>query len=101
VQTFFPFFKTLKPFFRMTSEMIEKFVEAEGRSEASINIYFKQRSTVTGLFIKTPDYKELKSKNFWRIVTKADIEVWKKTRNMNLVKIFNGTEFTKLSEAKS
>lgn len=85
----------------MTVDMIEKFVEADGRDETAINIHFKQRSTVTGLFVKTPDYKDLKSKNFWRIVSKADFEQWKKTRNMNLVKIFNGTEFTKLAEAKS
>ena len=44
------------------------------------------------------DYDELKSKNFWRIVTSSNIEVWKKTKDMNLARIFNGMEFTRLSE---
>lgn len=85
----------------MTMDMIEKFVEAEDRKGHLINIHFKQRNTVTGLFIDTNDYKDLKLKNFWRIVPKTNVEQWRKTRNLNLAKIFNGTEFTKLAEAKN
>ena len=84
----------------MTTDMIEKFVEADEHKGHLINIHFKQRSTVTGLFIDTNDYKDLKAKNFWRIVPQTNVEQWRKTRNMNLAKIFNGTEFTKLAEAK-
>ena len=43
----------------MTSEMIEKFVEGKGRKDAAVNIHFKERSTITGLFIRTADYGEL------------------------------------------
>ena len=82
----------------MTSEMIEKFVENKGRKDNPINIHFKERSTVMGLFIRTSDYGELKSKNFWRIVSHGNIEEWKKTKNMNLARIFNGMSFTRLSE---
>jgi hypothetical protein len=85
----------------MTTDMIEKFVEAEGRKGHLINIYFKQRNTVTGLFINTNDYKDLKAKNFWRIVPKNNIEQWNQTKSLNFAKIFNGTEFTKLSEVKN
>ncbi len=35
---------------------------------------------------------------FWRIVTNTSIETWKKTKDVNLAKIFNGTEFTRLAE---
>ena len=82
----------------MTSEMIEKFVEHKGRKDSAINIHFKERSTVKGLFIHTADYVELKSKNFWRIVSDGNIEEWKKTKNMNLARIFNGVSFTRLTE---
>jgi hypothetical protein len=50
-----------------------------------------------GMFINTGDYDDLKSKNFWRIVTGSNIDNWKKSKDMNLARIFNGAEFTKLS----
>ena len=82
----------------MTSEAIVKQVESEHNSEKTLNIHFKQRNSVKGLFIMGNDYKDLKSKNLWRIVTNANIEPWKKTRDMNLARIFNGVEFTRLTD---
>ncbi|MBK5271793.1 MAG: short-chain dehydrogenase [Bacteroidia bacterium] len=82
----------------MTNEAIIKFIETKNHSDKSVLIHFKQRSTITGLFIKGNDYDELRSKNFWRIVTNANIEVWKKTKDMSLARIFNGMEFTRISE---
>lgn len=78
--------------------MIEKFIESKNRKDNAVNIHFKERSTVTGIFIKTPDYNELKSKNFWRIVNHIHIEEWKKTQNMDLARIFNGLSFTRLTD---
>lgn len=83
----------------MTNEAIVKHVEAKSNSEKMLNIHFKQRNTITGLFIRTNDYEELRSKNLWRIVTKLHIDEWKKTKDISLCRIFNGTEFTRLSEA--
>jgi hypothetical protein len=82
----------------MTNELIEKYVAPRQQKEKEIKIHFKQRSAVTGLFIRGNDYDELRSKNFWRIVTNANIGNWKKTNDINLAKIFNGSEFTKLTE---
>lgn len=84
----------------MTSEAIVKQVESTNNSEKALNIHFKQRNTIKGLFIMGNDYKDLKSKNLWRIVTNANIEEWKKTKDMNLARIFNGIEFTRLSDDK-
>jgi hypothetical protein len=82
----------------MTNEMIEKFIGQRKIKGGQVNIHFKQRGTVTGLFIQTEDYSELKAKNFWRIVSTSKVEEWKKTKNINLARIFNGAEFTRLSE---
>jgi len=82
----------------MTNDAIIKHVESKNSAEKILNIHFKQRNTITGLFIKGNDYEDLRSKNFWRIVTNANIEQWKKTKDINLCRIFNGTEFTRLSE---
>ena len=53
----------------MTPEAIVKYIETKNHTEKALNIHFKTRSTITGLFIKGNDYKELQAKNFWRIVS--------------------------------
>ena len=82
----------------MTNEAIIKQIEGKDLADKMLNIHFKQRNTVTGLFIRTSDFDELKSKNLWRIVTKLHVDEWRKTKDINLCRIFNGTEFTRLSE---
>jgi uncharacterized membrane protein YheB (UPF0754 family) len=82
----------------MTAEMIEKFIENKNRKGTAVNIHFKERSTVTGLFINGLDYDELKAKNFWRIVSSTNADQWKQTKDMNLARIYNGLSFTRLSE---
>jgi hypothetical protein len=85
----------------MTPEMIENFVTNKIKKGAKVNIHFKDRNTVTGLFIHTGDYDELKSKNFWRIVNQQHVEQWKETKDVNLARVFNGASFTRLSEEAS
>jgi hypothetical protein len=84
----------------MTNDVIEKFIEKKVKKHARVNIHFKQRSTLKGVFLQTKDYEELKSKNFWRIVTETNNEEWNRTGDTNLARIFNGAEFTRLSEAE-
>ena len=79
--------------------MIEKFIENKGREDVAVNIHFKERSTVNGLFVRGADYNDLKYKNLWRVVSNAKIEEWNKTKNIDLSRIFNGLSFTRLSEA--
>lgn len=82
----------------MTPEMIEKFVTPKIRKREPVRIHFKDRNAVTGLFIHTTDYEELKSKNFWRIVNRQHATEWEETRDIHLSRLFNGASFTKLSE---
>jgi hypothetical protein len=83
----------------MTNEQIEKFFSSDAKFNSLIRISFKTRNAVVGIFIQTPDFNELKSKNFWRIVSEANYEQWKKSKDYNLVRMFNGAEFTKLAVA--
>ncbi len=82
----------------MTNDKIEKFIECKPKNNAKASIHFKQRATVKGLFIRTDDYEELKSKNFWRIVSDSKVEEWEKTKDTSLARIYNGAEFTRLSD---
>lgn len=82
----------------MTNDMIEKFIGGTKQSNPKANIHFRQRETFKGMFIRTNDYDELKSKNFWRILSISKLEEWEKTKDLSLARIFNGTEFTRLSE---
>ena len=68
----------------MTNEQIEKVMDAH-LDKSTITIYFKTRSTIKGIFIKTPDYTELKE--------------YQTTKDTGLARIFNGTEFTRLNVA--
>lgn len=80
----------------MTSEVIEKFVESKDPNGKLTSIFFKQRSTIHGMFIQGRDYQEMKAKNFWRIVNESRLEEWKKTNDINLTRLFSGNDFAKL-----
>jgi hypothetical protein len=82
----------------MTNDQIEKFLGNHPENlNKPVKIYFRARNTLEGIFIKSNDYAELKSKNFWRIVTGTNLEPYKKSKNINLARMFNGAEITKLS----
>jgi hypothetical protein len=82
----------------MTIEQIEKFVENETIPQTkSVKIDFKKRNSIRGLIVQANDYTDLKAKNFWRIVTSANLKDWQKSKNVEYAKIFNGSEFTRLS----
>ncbi len=80
----------------MDNVSIEKFLETKSSARV-VNVHFKDRSTVTGLFVNLRDYDELKAKNFWRVVNVKHIEQWEQTGNMELSRLFNGASFTKLT----
>lgn len=82
----------------MTVEQIETFIERETIPQGKlIRFELKKRNPVRGLIVKERDYDHLKSKNFWRIVTQSNIAAYKKTKDINLARIFSGTDFSKLS----
>jgi hypothetical protein len=78
----------------MTIEQIERFIGAERRGFSRIAL---KARIVEGIFIKAPDFLELKKKNFWRIVTVNKMEEYQRSKDINLSRIFNGQEFTKLA----
>lgn len=82
----------------MSIEEIEKFLDTKTVAQQSyVKIDFKKRDSIYGLFLQGNDYKDLKSKNFWRIVTRPHFDEWKKSKNVNLAKIFSGSEFSRLT----
>ena len=80
----------------MTGEQIEKFLQPEFLDRTCIQISFKSRQGIKGIFIKLKDFSDLKSKNLWRIVTESRIEEYNKSKDANLARIFNGSEMTRL-----
>jgi hypothetical protein len=83
----------------MNIDDIEKFLQKNSADPGYVKISFKKRDDVYGLFVKDRDYGHLKSKNFWRIVTRLHFAEYEKTGDMSLAKIFNGSEFSRLSIA--
>ncbi len=84
----------------MVNELITKFLEPAHLAKTSVKIEFKKRNTIVGIFVNSPDYEDLKAKNFWRIVSETHIPEWKKTNDNKLAKIFSGSEFTRITVAK-
>jgi hypothetical protein len=82
----------------MNIEQIERFI---GAGQDCFSKIFLKARTVEGIFIKAPDFAELKKKNFWRIVTITKMEEYKRSKDINLSRIFNGQEFVKLSAHSS
>lgn len=88
-------------FGHMNNEEIQKFLETKTENGKDyVKIDFKKRDTIYGLFVKDQDYDDLRSKNFWRIVTRKHFDEYSKSKNVNLAKIFNGAEFSRLSLLK-
>ena len=80
----------------MKFEDIDKVVQKQSAKQLPVQISFKARSAIKGIFIQTPDYHELSRKNLWRIVIERHIDSYKATKDENLARIFNGNEFTRL-----
>ena len=86
----------------MTVEQIESFLERETIPQGKIiRFELKKRNPVRGLIVKGRDYNDLKAKNFWRIVTQTNLAAYQKTNDINLAKIFAGSDFAKLSLVSS
>lgn len=82
----------------MNSEQIKNFVETKTTDKDKyVKVEFSKREPIYGIFITGADYKDLSSKNFWRIVTSKNFDAYNKTKDINLARIFNGSEFSKLS----
>lgn len=84
----------------MINEMIAKFIEGGHLSKTPVKIEFKKRNTILGIFVQSSDYEDLKSKNFWRIVSETNIKEWKTSQNNGLAKIFSGAEFNRITLPK-
>jgi hypothetical protein len=82
----------------MNNIAIAKFCETEKIPSGScVRIDLKKRNSIFGYLIQGTDYEDLKSKNFWRIVIHSNMLKWQKTKDMDMAKIYNGSEFMKLS----
>lgn len=81
----------------MQIEEIEKFLKKNTTAPNYVKITFKKRDAIYGLFVADSDYAHLKSKNFWRIVPQSQFTAYNKSKNVNLAKIFCGTEFSRLT----
>ncbi len=84
----------------MINEAVAKFIEAGNLSKKTVKIEFKKRNTILGIFVQSNDYEDLKSKNFWRIVTETHISEWMESKDNRLAKIFSGAEFNRITLPK-
>ena len=80
----------------MTNIQIENAISGKLLDSQIATIHFRSRNAFNGLFIKSKDFDELKSKNLWRMVSHVHLEEYQKTKDNNLSRIFNGVDFTRI-----
>jgi hypothetical protein len=80
----------------MTPEAIHASIEKEGVSSI-FKIEFKKRNMLRGIFIKNADFHDLSVKNLWRIVPETNLAEWNKKQDNNLMRIYSGSDFVKLT----
>lgn len=85
----------------MTNDQITSFFQNAKLKDRIVKIDFKSRSSIIGLFIDTADSTELNAKNLWRIISEPKIKEFFAGKDLSLARIFNGTEFTRLSLPKT
>ena len=83
----------------MNIEEIQKFLDTKTTETNNyVKIAFRNRNPIFGLFVTGHnDYADLKAKNFWRIVPQSQFDSYKQSKNVNLAKIFSGSEFSRLT----
>ena len=81
----------------MQIEEIEHFLAKSSAKHDYIKIAFRKRDSFYGIFLKGDDFTYLKSKNFWRIVPQSQLSAFNKSKDVNLARIFNGSEMTRLT----
>ena len=81
----------------MTNDQIANFLKPEYLGKSQVQISFKTRQSIKGIFIQSHDFADLKSKNLWRIVSESRIADYIKSKDSGLARIFNGVEMTRLS----
>ncbi|MBS1510738.1 MAG: short-chain dehydrogenase [Bacteroidetes bacterium] len=85
----------------MTNDQISSFFQNAKLKNRIVKIDFKSRASIVGLFIESKDSDELNAKNFWRIINEPKIEEFFAHNDTSLARIFNGSEFTRLSLPKN
>lgn len=83
----------------MSPEQIHSFLNNKiSAKNKYVKISFQKRDAIYGLFLTNEkDYKDLSAKNFWRIVTQKHFDEYNKSKSLDLSRIFNGAEMTRLS----
>jgi hypothetical protein len=82
----------------MNPDQIKKFIETKVTLKNKyVKIEFGKREPIYGIFITEADYHDLSAKNFWRIVTSKNFDAYNKSKDINLARLFNGSEFSKIS----
>ncbi len=82
----------------MNNSQIDDFVTDKKRKNKLVNVHFKTRPTIKGMFVFLNDYPEMKEKNFWRIVGEQKMEEWLEKKDHSSSRLFSGSEFTRLSD---
>lgn len=84
----------------MTSEEIQAFNTRKNAKNDVVQISFRSRPSLKGLFLHTKDSEELQRKNLWRIVSELHLPSYLESGDENFSRIFNGVDITRMEVIK-
>lgn len=85
----------------MTSEEIQTFNKNKNSNNEVVQINFRSRPSLKGLFLFAKDSQELQRKNLWRIVSESNLPSYMQSRDEGLARIFNGVDITRMEVLKT
>lgn len=85
----------------MTSEEIQAFNKNKNTKNEVVQISFRSRPSLKGLFLNSKDSLELQRKNLWRIVSESHLPSYMQSGDESFSRIFNGVDITRMEVIKT
>lgn len=76
---------------------ITKIVESNDNSGRRFYVYLEQSVLRVGIFVKGPDYEQLKQSNVWRFVQFNQIEEWNNTTALSCTDLILGKDIFRIA----
>ncbi|PZP42963.1 MAG: hypothetical protein DI598_16305 [Pseudopedobacter saltans] len=83
----------------MTKEEILEIIKRIKNFETTELVFaLKKRNTINGYIMQLGNFEYLNSKNYWHVLTFEKKEEWDATRNIDLIRLFPGDAFAKITK---
>lgn len=84
----------------MEAAEITKIIESETNRDRTLHVYLEPALLRIGVFVKGPDYEQLKRANVWRFVPVNQIDGWRDSSALKYTELIMGKDVLDISRLK-